>query len=374
MIHKVILVQVDSILKYPPTIALMHNLKKIGVDVVFVSTCLSNEEISVLPTGVRYKKIGREDYAYRSNAFRKMIDLLQIKKQLWTYIEKEYDNDSVIWVMSNITLKHLGSKLFHYRYNLHLFELMDEVYYYGKIPFLKMDLKKYCLNANHVITCEYNRAQITKAWFNLSELPLIIENKPMKNEIMKENAILHSDEAREIIEKIGNRTIILYQGIVDEERPIEIFAKAIEKMGDEYAFVVMTGSDVSNWKSYGNTYVIPFVQPPYHLEVTSHASIGILLYVPVYGIFTSPLNAIYCAPNKLFEYSQFGIPMLGNDIPGLKYTIESHGMGFCLKNLSEPEIIEKIQYIVSSYENFSKKSYEFYESDNNIVSIKKALM
>lgn len=63
--------------------------------------------------------------------------------------------------------------------------------------------------------------------------------------------------------------------------------------------------------------MLPYITAPYHLEVTSHAFIGILIYAPVYGTFTSPLNSIYCAPNKLYEFSHFGIPMIGNNIPGL---------------------------------------------------------
>ncbi len=50
---------------------------------------------------------------------------------------------------------------------------------------------------------------------------------------------------------------------------------------------------------------------PKHLEVISQAHIGIGLYRPI------SLNQVYCAPNRLYEFTGFGIPVILPDFPGI---------------------------------------------------------
>ena len=118
---------------------------------------------------------------------------------------------------------------------------------------------------------------------------------------------------------------------------------------------------------------MPYISAPYHLEVTSHAYVGILIYTPVYGTFTSPLNSIYCAPNKIYEFSQFGIPMIGNDIPGLRYTIEYNKMGVCVPQMNTESFFDAIQKIAENYDTYSNNAINFNNSDNKAEVVKIAL-
>ena len=137
--------------------------------------------------------------------------------------------------------------------------------------------------------------------------------------------------------------------------------------------MVMTGSPCEHLKKYKKTIVMPYIVAPYHLEVTSHAFVGILIYTPVYGTFTSPLNSIYCAPNKLYEFSQFGIPMIGNDIPGLRYTIEYNHMGVCVQKMNTESFSQAIKNIADNYEKYSENAITFYKADDKFSIVKKAL-
>ncbi|WP_051209510.1 hypothetical protein [Butyrivibrio sp. WCD3002] len=369
--NKVFVIQVDSVLKYPPTIALINDLVRKGKKVYLFSTYFDGKIQKILPDSVECIKIG-SNYEYNSNRLEKFKNLFLIHRSLIRKIERLYDEDTILWIMSNITIKHMGKSLFKYRYNLHLFELIDSMYYFGKNPLMKIDIKRICDHANKVITCEYNRACITQAWFNLKERPLTIVNKPAPNNICKCTEVFHDDKAKNIVDDLKGKKIILYQGIVDAERPIEVIAQAVEEISG-FVFLIMTGSECDDLKKYKNTIVIPYIEPPYHLEVTSHAYIGVLLYVPVYGTFTSPLNSIYCAPNKLYEYSQFSLPMIGNDIPGLKYSIESNGMGKCIETLEKKNIINAIKDIDDAYSEMSRNSKLYFEGTTNEEAIVKAL-
>ncbi len=367
----VILIQVDSILAYPPTMSLVHELVGAGCVVTILTTVVNEQLEKVLPNSVKIEKIG-DDYTYKRKPISRFKELFVVRNNIWSYIDNHYDEDTLLWVMSNITVKHMGMRLAKYRYNLHLFELVERITYIGKWT-LGLNLQELAYKANKVIVCEYNRAQITQAWLRLPELPLVISNKPMDNPFIHNNPITHSESAKKIVSGLEDKKIILYQGVVDAERPIEPIAKAIEELDESFVFVVMTGSNCDHLKKYRKTIILPYISAPYHLEVTSHAYAGILIYTPVYGIFTSPLNSIYCAPNKLYEFSQFGIPMIGNNIPGLKYTIEYYKMGCCMKDYSIESIKQSIIDIERHYEEYSKNGIMFYEGDDKKLVVKQAL-
>ena len=220
-----------------------------------------------------------------------------------------------------------------------------------------------------MIECEYNRAHIAKAWFGLEKLPYIMPNKPYM-ERLKPRMDITDSYCKGVINQIADKTIIIYQGIIDKERPLAPFIEAVEQLGNEYALVIMS-SDVEKLKAIAgkNTYLLPFVNPPHHLEITSWASIGILTYVPVRGETTSPLNAVYCAPNKIFEYAMFGIPMIGNDIPGLKSALVDNKIGKICDTGNREEIIKTITDINNEYESMSKHSYSFYENIDNLKEV-----
>ena len=152
--------------------------------------------------------------------------------------------------MSNITVKHIGMKLLNYRYNLHLFELVEKVTYIGTRWTFGLNLEKLAHKAHKVIVCEYNRAQITQVWMKLPELPLVVSNKPIDSGFDRCSPITQSDSVKVTIEKLKGKKIILYQGIVDAERPIEPIANAIEVLNDEYICVVMTGSECNYLSKY----------------------------------------------------------------------------------------------------------------------------
>ena len=299
-----VIIQIESIMKYPPTISLMKILRDLDNDVILLSSEIEYETEQLChEIGVCLENVGYS-YSPKNNAFKKLLKIPLINFGIRKAIKKTHSEDALFWIMTSISLKYIGN--------------------------IKVNLSKLFNNAKAVIECEYNRAFIAQAWFGLKKLPHVIPNKPYmerKGERKKRYQVINDKYCASIVEKIKDKKIILYQGIIDQERPLEPFARAIEKMGTDYAFVVMSGN-LDGLKYRGsNTYFLPFIIPPYHLEITSWAYIGILIYKPVRGATTSPLNAVYCAPNKLYEYAMYGIPMIGNNVPGLKSSICDNTIG-----------------------------------------------
>ena len=313
-----IVIQVESIMKYPPTLSLLKILSELGEEVyLFTSVTGDVVEQECSEINIKLIDLGNE-YSPNNKALDKLRKIPLINHSIKSKLNELYNLDTAVWVMTSITLKYIGNLLDNKRYIIYIYELSQEILYYPRIPALKVNLKKLFKNASAVVECEYNRAHIAKAWFSLKKTPYVIPNKPYLNQLTRESNI-QDEYCAQQINKIKDKKIVLYQGIIDPERPLIPFIEAVTELGDEYAMVIMS-SDVDKLKDVksSNLCLLPFVNPPHHLEITSWAHIGILTYVPVLGETTSPLNAVYCAPNKIYEYAMFGIPMIGNDVPGLK--------------------------------------------------------
>lgn len=131
--------------------------------------------------------------------------------------------------------------------------------------------------------------------------------------------------------------------------------------GYAYIFITMliVGGVADNIKYLGS------VPAPYHLEITSYASIGIMSYDPI------NLNNLYCAPNKVWEYSGFGIPFLANDSLSL-LSLVSIKIGK-ISTWKESDIVGVVENIMFEYLIYSENSNLFYESFNLLNIINKVM-
>lgn len=368
---KVIIVLMSDVLYFPPIISLVNILNKLKVHTTLITTktCFDNsrlEFVELEQIDINYEKM--------NNPLEKLLLLPSISRKLWTIINKYYDEESLIWSVSNLSLKYLGNKIMHYQYVLHLLELSEDLRYHEKLPFIKLNAHLLGERAKAVVVPEYNRAHITQAWWELSNTPLVFANKPYIRHKIVKNSNISDLKAAEILNEIGNRKIILYQGIISPERPLDKIINAVGSLGDEFAFVVMSGGkNIYANMNVKNYYFIPFVKPPFHLEITSRAYIGVLSYFPTKYTGYSVLNSLYCAPNKTFEFGQFGIPMLGNNIPGLKYLFDTQKCGVCISSFTENDICEAILEIEKNYDDYSKGAMSYYLKTNSEEEIKKIL-
>lgn len=369
---KIITVLMGDVYGFPPVLSLLHAFEKLDVECVFITTN-SRKDLKKEFSKIKVEQLN-VDYESIEQPMLKFLHLFEWRKDIWKLIDKHYSNNSMIWVVTDVTVKVLGKELMNRKYVLHLLELSERITYYSKLKFLEIDKYNLGNNATAIVVPEYNRAHIIKTWWKLKKLPYILPNKPYIFGDIEKNSMIEDQKAKEIIDQIGDKKIILYQGIIDPERPLDAFIEAVDEYKGEYAFVVMSGGKniYENCKS-DNYYFIPFVTPPKHLQVTSHAYIGVLSYVPTDSSGYSPLNALYCAPNKTFEYSKFGIPMLGNDTPGLKFLFETKKCGVCFNEFNKKEICAAIDEIESTYPTLSKNSLEYYNSCDYVKIIKNIL-
>ena len=144
----------------------------------------------------------------------------------------------------------------------------------------------------------------------------------------------------------------------------------MKELGNEFQMVLL-GPDwgmLDYYKSIDNSLIhIDYIPAPDYLIFTMNAYIGIVTYDP------KDLNCAYCAPNKLYEYAKYNLPMLGNDIPGLRYTISNFKAGVIIDEKSSKNIIEGIKMINQQYNLYSKGARKLFDEADNVSIIERII-
>ena len=72
--------------------------------------------------------------------------------------------------------------------------------------------------------------------------------------------------------------------------------------------------------------------------MTSHAYIGAVTYT------RTSFNHLFCAPNKIWEYSGAAVPMISDDLPGLQ-VVAAGGAGVCVDFQDSKALMSSLLHI-----------------------------
>lgn len=354
--NKIILVCYLRLEDMPPVISLLKYLSKENIVEYVGLNDYSDKYRKMFGSNVTFKKVKIKTYK------NKLLNKINKKRVFYStskYIEKKINQGYKLWVLHEFTSRRISDFIYkRYSYYLTMYELDPSL-------FLPTDnrLKKIVRRAKKVIVPEYNRAAIVQACIGLEGMPYILPNKPynyIENEIKLANNPMES--LSEQAHSHGKK-VIIYSGIFLKERKLEPILEAVKSIQSKYV-VVLLGQKSPYLEKLLNKYsfvkYLGFVEPPKHLDLIKYADIGLLTYVASNG----SINAVYCAPNKTWEYARYGIPMLCNDIPGLRYSVEGNHMGKCCNISNIDSIIESLNLIIENYNIMSKNARNYYNSNN----------
>lgn len=350
---KVIYIHKEEVHKRPPVLSAISHIVSLGHQVVLI-TCGINEtvrqhlgeqgvEIHILPFCKAKSSIGklREYVQFRSGA----LKLLRVL----------YDEHSVVWVEAGATAVALGRNLLRFKYILQIQEL------HHKERFTLRAMARLTPWAQAVFVPEYNRAVLYQVWFHLKTRPYVLPNIPAffatDDEILQ-----YKSKYEEILTRIQGKFVIIYQGYISVDRPLGAYIRAVKELGDHYQ-VLLVGRNCGALRAYKSILPdlihIDYLPSPEYLFFTQHSHLGIVTYDPL------DLNNAYCAPNKIFEYAHYGLPVLGNDIPGLKYLIEPFSSGKIVDEGDIESIKSAILEIDRNYERYSRNAKRLIDSYDN---------
>ena len=288
-------------------------------------------------------------------------------RSLLPKLEAEH-GELLIWGQEFAGMALVGNRVMKYRHIVTMFEMFPP----HSPLWVGVNYNKIMQTAT-VVLPEPNRAWIYKAWMGLEKLPHVIYNKIDPHPRQRNMPL--PQEAQEAFTKIGDRPVFLFQGSWREDRKdIGMVLETIAKHRPEYCVVTMPATEeaTARLSKYDNAFVLPFIPAPGHLAVTSHATVGLAFYSEQPRDFFSRLNPIYCAPTKIYEYAGFGIPTLGNKLPGLQDTIERAGAGICC-DLMEEAILAAADKLIADIDRFQRNAVKFFEDTDLVQETKDVL-
>lgn len=367
----VVVVQYKKLEFLPPVMALLLSLKEQGRKVFFIGVPSEAGESFLEKNGIAYRFLPYKYELYLNNTLvskvthriERAIRFYPCRCALNRFIREiaAENGEPTLWFADTQSAALMGNEVFKYKSAVTIFELAEK----GGYNWWGFDFKRYLQEAT-VVVPEYNRAHLIKEHYRLKKLPCVIANKPSGHP--RKTDVDLPEEAKRVFEEIGDRPVFLYQGVWTEDRAdVGLILETIAKERPNYCVLTLPANDAVKklLAPYSKAFALPYIAPPNHLAVTSRATVGIAVYNASGKTDLQRLNAIYCAPNKIYEYAGFGIPTLGNNIPGLKYTIESAGAGLCAE-MTRESILDAADRLVADIEKFRANATKFFdETDLN---------
>ena len=176
----------------------------------------------------------------------------------------------------------------------------------------------------------------------------------------------HSDTEIKIgLPEISNQKILIYQGVINFSRGIDKMIEAMQFVENAELWIIGIGPKktvfeelVSKLNLMHKVKFLGQVSPSQLKLITPKADLGLSLEED-YGI-----SYRYALPNKIFDYTHAGVPILGTNLPEIKATIENYGLGKTIENHEPEHIAERIKMMLeegkSTYEENLKKAAEIF--------------
>lgn len=358
---RILIIEKDALEKIPPIISVIEGLIELGHsisiiagganDVIQQSLKKKNVSIKIIPFGLELSYIEKIKSTIK---FRNVVN------------ETLKDNDfDLLWIEGHGTFRWMPSSVTEKNFVMQISELYDA----EKMEATRKAIRNVIHKANVVVMPEFNRATLYQVEHGLKQRPMVLPNKPYFY-LTEEDEVRCEKKYEKELTIFKEKKVILYQGIIHKERDLSNYIKAVKELGDDYRFVLL-GKDFGVLDEYRkinpDIIHINFIPAPDYLYFTAHAYAGIVTYEP------TTLNCAYCAPNKIYEYGRYSLPMLANDIPGLIYTIGHAGAGAIVYEKSVESIKEGILKIDKNHALYAQNARKFYDDTDNVATIEKIL-
>jgi hypothetical protein len=274
-------------------------------------------------------------------------------RRAWRLID-DRPAGTLLWIGSADTAFALGPPLWRRRHILQVHELYDGFLRYRLI------LPAYLRHATAVVVPEPSRAAILRCWYQLPSTPYVLPNKPLVSERAR-NLPIRDPRACNALRAISPESrIVLYQGPMDlQERNLLGVARAVYEMGPPWQLVAM-GRDANSVRTFQRScpsmVYIPHVPAPAHLDITSHAFAGVVTYS------YRSLNNVFCAPNKIWEFAAFGVPLLCNALPGLETHLREFHAGVSVDCDDCAAIKAGLHTLAADYTTYAAGSRALFDS------------
>lgn len=189
------------------------------------------------------------------------------------------------------------------------------------------------INKVNILVCASNeRARKMEEYYKMDKKPLVIRNISQLEINKDEDTITILDKLSDFFKKPG--LTVVYAGVVTKRRHIIELEEAVSKLAPKYKLLIVGEGDaleevkqkaqLNRSLSFAFTGKIPYKSLG---AVLSKCDIG-FVYYPI-----NNLNNIFCASNKLYEYSSVLLPIISNTNPTIDRELRENSIGVASEDL-----------------------------------------
>ncbi len=222
-------------------------------------------------------------------------------------------------------------------------------------------------SADLVVAANPERAQQMAEHYQLACTPEYMRNiPPQRKNAFGKKELLAAYPA--LMRNTQEERIILYQGDMSLARGIDRFVTAVVHLPENYRLVLVGGgpdkegiSALVNQLGINDRVIqLGRISNRKLSSVSQECDIGVVTY-PYTG-----LNNIYCAPNKIYEYAQAGLPIIATNQSPLRRIIEEYDIGGMInENENAAEVAHKICAVVNKGKRAYRINLERFLKDNS---------
>lgn len=172
------------------------------------------------------------------------------------------------------------------------------------------------------------------------------------------------------------KKVVLYQGAINMSRGLDHLIKAMKEVSNTQLWIAGDGPKKKEYeqltRSLGlenSVFFLGKITPKILQSITPLADVGVCIEEDL-GI-----SYRYALPNKLFDYFQAKVPVLGTYLPEIKHTIETYEVGKVIENHSPIHIAEKLNELLSegkmSYREALSKAAHVFCWENEETELRK---
>ncbi|MEO8762291.1 MAG: glycosyltransferase [Bacteroidia bacterium] len=208
---------------------------------------------------------------------------------------------------------------------------------------------KYCITVNQSIA----------NWFNAKYKTSfkVVRNIPDK-------IIVDKIKTRQELNLLTDKKIILLQGAgINIQRGAEEAVEAMQFIENAILLIIGSGDAIpnlelriKNLELQNKVMMLGKMKPEELYHYTCNADIGLSIDK------NTNLNYQLSLPNKLFDYTMAGVPVLASPLTEIKSFIEKYKVGVCIENHDAKHIADKLNYMLTS------PDYDIWKANTKLAS------
>ncbi|HHS98084.1 MAG TPA: glycosyltransferase WbuB [Chloroflexi bacterium] len=163
-----------------------------------------------------------------------------------------------------------------------------------------------------------------------------------------------SDRLRRTLSIPVHQRIALYQGLVAPGRGLETMAAAVRQLPDVAGVILGDGPALEEYRARAASGEWPRMYLPGKVPLselpsyTASADVGLSL------IQNTCRSYYFALPNKIFEYLQAGIPVIGSDLPEIARVIRTYQVGVVVDPEDPQAVADALRRLLGDPEGYAR--------------------